>query len=214
MKQGSRIWFYLVIVVATAGLLAWGMEFYTHRLADLPVYGPKEKIGGEEKAFVIPPFELTSQDGGAFSSAVTAGKVTVTNFFFTSCPSICPRIMRNLQSVHELYRNDPDVMILSITVDPLRDTPERLLKYSENLNASTQQWRFLTGEKKGIYSLARHGYFLTASEGDGGEYDFIHSENIVLVDAIGQIRGYYNGLDAKSMNQLSEDIAKLKKDKS
>ncbi len=214
MKQGSRIWIFIGTVIVAAMLLSWGVGFYIDRIAKLPVYGPTEKVGGEEKAHVIPDFELIAQDGGAFSSAVTEGKISVVSFFFTSCPSICPRMMRNLQTVHELYRNDARVLFLSMTVDPVHDNPERLAKYATNLNANTEQWRFLTGDKKVIYGLARHGYFLTASEGNGGEQDFIHSENIALVDAIGRIRGYYNGLDEKSMRTLTEDITKLKKDKS
>jgi protein SCO1/2 len=214
MKQGTRIWIFVGTVIVCAMVLSWAVGFYTERIAKLPVYGPTEIIDGVEKTHVVPAFDLIAQDGGAFSSSITSGKISVVNFFFTSCPSVCPRMMRKLQTIHELYRNDPQVMLLSITVDPAHDDPGRLEKYARNLNANTQQWRFLTGEKKEIYLLARKGYFLTASEGNGGEQDFIHSENIVLVDTTGRIRGYYNGLDDKSMNTLSEDIAKLKKDKS
>jgi len=214
MKKGLHIWMFFGSVVVAAFLLSWGMEYYTRHIADLPVYGPVEIVDGVEQAHVIPEFKLIAQDGGTFSSAATAGKVSVVNFFFTSCPSICPKMMRNLQGVHELYRNDSGVIFLSMSVDPERDDPERLAGYARSLNANTEHWRFLTGEKKVIYGLARHAYFLTASEGDGGAQDFIHSENIVLVDRSGHIRGYYNGLDEKSMDQLSEHIAKLKTDKS
>jgi protein SCO1/2 len=149
-----------------------------------------------------------------FSSEVLKNKVVVTNFFFTSCPSVCPRMMRNLQSVHELYRDDKEVALVSITVDPKRDTPERLRKYAQALHAETERWRFLTGEKKQIYPLARHGYFISAADGGSSEHDFIHSENLVLIDRVGRIRGYYNGLDEKAVDQLVNDILKLKKERS
>jgi protein SCO1/2 len=213
MGRISRVWIYVVVLVGVASLSAWGLEYYKFRIAKLPVYGPVDRINGIETHHTIPAYYLTAQDGSSFSSESITGKIVVANFFFTSCTTICPRMMHNLQTVHEQYRNDEDVMFISTTVDPVLDTPERLSRYAEHINAR-DNWRFLTGDKPVIYELARHGYFLTASEGNGGEHDFVHSESIVLVDTRGRIRGYYNGLDEKSMKNLASDISKLKKDKS
>jgi protein SCO1/2 len=193
--------------------MALGYE-YVEQHTELPVYGPTEIVDNVVTEHTIPPYQLIAQDGGMFSSEVLKNKVVVTNFFFTSCPSVCPRMMRNLQSVHELYRDDKEVALVSITVDPKRDTPERLRKYAQALHAETERWRFLTGEKKQIYPLARHGYFISAADGGSSEHDFIHSENLVLIDRVGRIRGYYNGLDEKAVDQLVNDILKLKKERS
>jgi protein SCO1/2 len=200
-------------IVFSAGLLALGYEYLLEQ-ADLPVYGPTETVDNVVTEHTIPVFSLIAEDGGTFNSRVLKNKVVVTNFFFTSCPSVCPRMMRNLQSVHELYRDDESVSLVSITVDPQHDTPERLRKYAEALHADTDRWRFLTGEKKEIYPLARHGYYISAADGGSQEHDFIHSENLVLSDGLGRIRGYYNGLDEQAVDQLVEDILKLKKERS
>lgn len=214
MKGRMQSWWFMGAVIAGAVVLAVTVEYITRNVSDLPVYGPKTVIDGEEQDHVLPSFELIAQDGGGFSSEALAGKVCVVNFFFTSCPSICPRMMRHTQSVYELYRNDPQVVFVSFTVDPKRDDAERLARYADGLNAHVGQWKFLTGEKKTIYHIARHGVFLSTMEGNGGEHDFIHSENLVLLDGAGRIRGYYNGLDPKMPDQLTVDIAKLKKHKS
>jgi protein SCO1/2 len=211
MRLNGVHWIFVGAVVGGGFLLSQGITYYQTTIAALPVYGPMEIKNGVSIPHTIPDFILIAEDGGPFSSNVLDGKVCVVNFFFTSCPSICPKMMRNVQSVHELYRLDDDVLFLSITVDPDHDTPQRLSKYAELLNAETAQWKFLTGEKKAIYALARNAYFLSASEGDGGPHDFIHSENLALIDGKRQIRGYYNGLDKESVGQLSKDIAKLKR---
>jgi len=213
MHRKWTSWIFVAAVIGGAALLSVGYDYF-ERMSDLPVYGPKEVVNEMEVDHRIPVFELIAEDGGAFNSSVLSGKVVVTNFFFTSCPTVCPKMMRNLQTVHELYSDDAQVAFVSITVDPKRDNPERLREYADALHANTKRWRFLTGEKKGIYMLARNGYFISAGDGDGGEYDFIHSENLVLTDQTGRIRGYYNGLDEKAMDQLSSDIVKLKKERS
>ena len=212
-RRGLGTWIFVSAILVGAIGLSLGYD-YLERIGNLPVYGPKEEMDGVVVDFTVPEYRLVAQDGGVFSSNAIRGTVTVTNFFFTSCPSICPKMMRNLQSVHELYRNDPQVAFVSMTVDPERDTPERLEHYAEMLNANTKSWRFLTGEKKEIYRLARNSFFVTASAGDGGNLDFIHSENLVLTDRQGRIRGYYNGLDESAMETLSGDILKLKNERS
>lgn len=213
MKKHVRSGVFVGAVFLLAAGLAVGYE-YIERGSPLPVYGPQTGSGAAASDHVIPRFTSVSQDGGTFSSEILNGRITVVNFFFTSCPSVCPRMMRNLQSVFELYRNDPQVMFVSLTVDPKRDDPARLKRYAESLNADTGQWRFLTGEKKEIYRLARNAFFISAADGDGGDLDFIHSENLILLDRTGRIRGYYNGLDETAMDDLSRDIVKLKKERS
>jgi protein SCO1/2 len=214
MKQRKLILFVL-LVIGIPVLAFFIVRHYESGYAPLQFYGPVSSTTNDEIAYhKVPPFLFTDQDNQLISLDDTDGKVFVANFFFTSCPTICPRMTRNLQSVQELYRNDQAIMFLSFTVDPKRDTPERMRAFAEKYQANTPQWRFLTGEKKALYTLARNGFFLSASEGDGGPGDFIHSENLILVDRQNHIRGYYNGTDESAVEQLVKDITKLKRSNS
>ncbi|MCS7192915.1 MAG: SCO family protein, partial [Armatimonadetes bacterium] len=118
--------------------------------------------------------------------------------------------------VQKAFADNPDVLIVSITVDPKTDTPEVLREYRQNFNAIEGKWFFLTGEKKPIYQLARHGFKVAAAEvppqEEGGPTDFIHSDRFILVDRQGQIRGFYNGTDKKQVQKLIADIKKLLQD--
>ncbi len=114
-----------------------------------------------------------------------------------------------MRSVSVVFNNDKQVQLLSFTVDPKRDSAEKLLQYATMRNDIMTNWEFLTGDKKDIYQLARKHFFLTAAEGDGGEEDFIHSDKIVLEDAQHKIRGYYDGTSDIETQQLIHDIKKL-----
>ncbi len=206
-----KMWVFTVAVLGAAVLMSWAWELYASRVASPPVMGPVKEVNGIKTQHSIPAFRLIAQDGGAYTSKEVEGKIQVANFFFTACPVICPRMMANMQVVYDAYRKDTDVVFLSITVDPKRDDANRLNTYAQNLGAETGRWNFLTGDKQEIYKLARNGYLVAASEVTGEVPDFIHSENIVLVDGQGRIRGYYNGMERKQMDVLRRDIAKLKK---
>ena len=154
----------------------------------------------------IADFSLTNQDGETFNSKNLEGKFYVTDFFFTTCPTICPDMSSQLQRVQKKYSNLDDFLIISHTVQPEIDSPEVLKEYAELYEADTKRWIFLTGDKKTIYDLARKSYFAAVTEGDGGVDDFIHTENFVLVDKEKRIRGFYDGTSAKSVDQLIVDI--------
>jgi protein SCO1/2 len=111
-----------------------------------------------------------------------------------------------MQRIQRQFKNDDDIRLLSHTVDPERDDAERLAEYADMYEADSSKWFFVTGDKKALYHQARKGYFLNATEGDGGPEDFIHSERIVLVDKDKVIRGYYDGTDPESVNKLMVDI--------
>lgn len=206
-----KLWLFVIVVLSVPTLAFFVLQSYEKQFAALPVYGPVSEENGVAQYHQTEDFILINQDGRKTGSVNAEGKISVVNFFFTSCPTICPRMMRGMQRVQELYLNDPDILFMSLTVDPKRDTPERLKVYAQAYNAHPQQWQFLTGDKKEIYRLARKSYFLIATDGDGGKHDFIHSENLVLVDQKGRIRGYYDGTDENAVDQLVRDIAKLKK---
>jgi len=146
------------------------------------------------------------QDGKAFNQSDLEGKYYVSDFFFTTCPTICPDMSTQLKRVQEAYKADDDFMIVSHTVNPEVDSAETLKAYAELYEADPNKWVFLTGDKKIIYDLARKSYFAATTEGDGGVNDFIHTENFVLVDKEKRIRGFYDGTSEESVDQLITDI--------
>lgn len=158
----------------------------------------------------IPSFSLINQNGETINQSVVDGKVYVVDYFFTTCQSICPIMSKQLDRV---YKEQKDIMILSHTVDPETDTPAALKEYAGKFNADPKRWIFLTGDKPKLYELARTGYLLDAQEGNGGEEDFIHTQNFALIDKKGRIRGYYDGTDSSSVDQLITDIGFLLEEK-
>jgi protein SCO1/2 len=158
----------------------------------------------------IPPFSLINQNGEVVTEKAVKGKVYVVDYFFTTCQSICPIMSKQLDRV---YKEQKDVLILSHTVDPETDTPAILKEYASKFQADPKRWIFLTGGKPELYNLARTGYLLDAQEGNGGAEDFIHTQNFALIDKKGRIRGYYDGTDSSSVNELITDIDFLLEEK-
>ena len=180
----------------------------------LPVYTPvminpelvDESKRNERVKHRIADFELIDQDGNAFNQNDLEGKYYVSDFFFTTCPTICPDMSSQLQRVQAANQNNSDFLIVSHTVQPEVDSAETLKAYAELYEADPAQWVFLTGDKKMIYDLARKSYFAATTEGDGGGNEFIHTENFILVDKEKRIRGFYDGTSEESVDQLIEDI--------
>ncbi|MEC7128375.1 MAG: SCO family protein, partial [Bacteroidota bacterium] len=159
-------------------------------------------------------FNLVDQHGLEVSENVIENKVVVVDFFFVSCGSICPIMTKNLKRVHDFYKKNHNVLILSHTVWPEMDSVSVLNNYANEHDANYETWRFLTGEKKELYRLARKDYMVVPAINDpnyqhGSEADFIHTENVVLIDKKKRIRGYYDGTDENAMKKLVSDIGKL-----
>lgn len=171
-----------------------------HRL-DTTLTAGKQRI--DTIFHTIPPFKFINQKGETVTEDVVKGKVYVVEYFFTTCKSICPVMSNQLSRV---YSNHKDIMILSHTVDPETDSPEILDLYASKYNADPKRWIFLTGTKSELYKQARIGYLLDAQEGNGGPDDFIHTQNFALIDKKGRIRGFYDGTDSSSVNELITDI--------
>ena len=179
----------------------------------LEIYGPKEPVTdspGDTLYHAIAPFQLISQDSAVFTDKNLEDKIYVADFFFATCQTICPKMSMQMKRVQEAYKDDPEIILISHTVNPEKDTVNALASYAVEYGALKGKWFFLTGDKKEIYDLARHSYFLAAMPGDGGPDDFIHSEKIVLVDKDKHIRGYYNGTDYEDVNLLIDEIKVLK----
>ncbi len=215
-KKVNIIFFSLLIIIpfTVFGVMHWLDNNFTQ----LPFYGNMEKIkqaDGSEKEvpFTVPPFAFTNQDNQPVTGDFVKNKIWVADYFFTKCTSICPKLSLHLQKVQEVFNGDIDVKLVSFTVDPDRDTPGVLKNYASTYHAATSQWQFATGDKKTLYAYARKGLFIVATDGDGGADDFIHSENLVLIDKQGHIRGYYDGTSDTQVNQLIKDIQRLKKEK-
>lgn len=184
---------------------------------ELPIYHPKQinprlvdkDVWLAEGEHRISDFALIDQRGDTITRASIAGRIIVADFFFTTCPTICPKMTKNLERVQQAYTGDRRLVILSHSVTPEMDSVPVLAAYAELHGADPRQWHLLTGDRKQIYALARRSYFACLDEGDGGLQDFVHTENIVLVDTQGRLRGFYDGTNSKETDDLIRDIRKL-----
>lgn len=160
----------------------------------------------------VPQFSLTSQHDTPVNTEDLAGKVWVADLIFTTCSGPCLRMTSQMYLVQEAMQDEPNFRMVSISVDPKRDTPERLTWYAEQAHADADKWIFLTGDMASIRSLAMEGFKLAVSKGEDGQPDpnaILHSEKFVLVDQTGHIRGYYDGLDKNDLNRLIDDARAL-----
>jgi len=186
----------------------------------LPIYTPAminpdlvdESKQNVTKNHQIPAFELTNQDDNSFTEADLEDKYYVADFFFTTCPTICPDMSSQMMRVQEKFKEHENFMLVSHSVQPEVDSAEVLKEYAQRYNAIPGKWVFLTGDKKVIYDLARKAYFAAVTEGDGGPNDFIHTENFVLIDKNKRIRGFYDGTSEASVDQLITDISILQQE--
>lgn len=173
----------------------------------------------------VPPFEFENQYGLMIGNAEYKNKVYVVEFFFTSCPTICPRMNENMVKVQNEFYGNPSFGIVSISIDPERDSPEVLKAYADEKGATLKNWNFLTGDKEEIYSFSNDGFKLYAGENKDVEGGFEHSGLFALIDKDGFIRSrtvmngeienpikFYNGLDEKEIQWLKEDINLLLKE--
>ena len=166
-----------------------------------------------------PEFKLTNQDNKTITNANYNGKVYVLEFFFSKCPSICPKMNKNLVTIQNKFFGNPNFGIASITIDPQNDTPQVLKEHADLLGAKSSNWHFLTGDKKYIYELANKGFNLYAGENSKVSGGFEHSGFFALIDKQGNIRCrkdeygnptlYYEGLEAKGVQTIQQDIAIL-----
>ena len=187
----------------------------------LPVYQPAmidpklvdESIQFVKKYHTIAPFTMTNQNGQTITEKDYENKVYVADFFFTTCPSICPIMTKNMFSLQEKLKTKyPEVKLLSYSVTPEIDTIEQLKRYAVENKVDDKIWNLVTGDKKEIYILARKSYLVVQNDGNGGPHDMIHTENFVLIDKENRIRGYYDGTDINEMDRLITEIGMLKND--
>ena len=163
----------------------------------------------------VQPFSFTNQDGVAVTDKNLLNKITVVEYFFTTCKGICPKLNTNMKQVYEIYKNEPDFQILSHTCNPDTDSVSVLKHYSDSLQVNTQKWIFLTGRKDSLYQMARGSYLLDDPKNNVEKIEdqFIHTQFFALVDRQGKVRGkIYDGLKVLEVEQLKQDISKLLKE--
>lgn len=188
------------------------------RVASLPYYKEAsftphwlEKGSDAQKAFhTIPAFSLLNQEGETVTEETFKDKIYITDFFFTTCPGICPKMTANMDVLQQEFKNDEEVLLLSHSVTPQIDSVSVLKEYATAKGIISNKWHLVTGDRSQIYDLGRNHYFV---EEDLGEYktndDFLHTENFVLIDKNRQIRGIYNGLNKTAIQQLIADVKTL-----
>jgi protein SCO1/2 len=157
-------------------------------------------------------FKFQNQEGKEITDKTVEGKVYVADFFFTACPSICPKVKSEMIRVYSKYRKNNDFLMLSYSIDPKRDTVGRLAWYANKLNIKQGNWHLLTGKYEKMTSMAAQ-YLLSAQEDPGAPGGFDHSGSIALIDRKRRIRGFYDGTDPKKVDLLIKDIAILLKEK-
>ena len=168
-----------------------------------------ESVRKIDKLHRVGSFNLTNQDGYTITESNYEGKIYVTDFFFVTCPTICPKMTKQMNRVYDEFKDNPDISFLSHTVMPEADSVSVLNKYAKDLGVSSDRWNFVTGDKKQIYNLARKTYFAAITEGDGGINDFVHTENFVLVDKEKRLRGFYDGTSKEDVDRLIIEINAL-----
>lgn len=194
--------FSLVIFIAAG--ISWFVFLALGGKKDLPVLGEAGHRAGA--------FSFVNQDGERITEKSVQRKVTIAEYFFTSCPSICPVMNANLKEVYEKFKNNPDFVILSHTVDPERDSVPVMKTYAKKFDAQAPAWEFLTGSKKALYASAYQDYLLAAA--DSGTDQFIHTQYVALLDKNRRIRGFYDMTNKENLLKLTGDIQQLLKDDS
>ncbi|WP_228237945.1 SCO family protein [Allomuricauda sp. M10] len=183
----------------------------------LPIYQPNmvdqslvdSTLFYKKKYHTISDFALLNQNGDTITQENYKDKIYVADFFFTTCPTICPIMTKNMAEIQDAILDDPNIMLLSHSVTPVIDSVPQLKKYALEKGVVDSKWNLVTGDKKQIYELARKSYLAVKTDGDGGPYDMIHTENFILVDKEKRIRGFYDGTNREEISKLLEDIKTL-----
>ncbi len=204
--RGNYYWLLLILPLV---FVAWYFINKNEQkpIRTLPYFGQKnsEKTG-DTTFHTVKPFSFVNQYNEKVTEETVKNKIYVTDFFFTTCQSICPVMSTELERVYKQFSNRKDVLILSHTVMPEEDSVNVLMDYAKLHDVKDKQWLFLTGDKKQLYDMARKGYLLNSEIGNGDEEDFIHTQNFALIDKERHLRGFYDGTDSIEVTRLIADI--------
>lgn len=213
----SKFKFFGIVLFCLSAVIIYLFYNALQPKVTLPIYQPSRvnpelvdaSIQYVKKYHTIADFSLINQNGETITQEDYANKIYIADFFFTTCPTICPVMTKNMVVIQNRLKND-DVMLLSHSVTPEIDSVAQLKKYAVEKGIDDTKWNLVTGDKKQIYELARKSYMAVKTDGDGGPYDMIHTENFVLVDKKRQVRGYYDGTKTEAIDQLMKDLKLLK----
>lgn len=218
MKQVLLRFLLLFLLVGGGAAIVYSVLYYE---PDLPIYNPSdinpELVDKSKRGIIkdhqIGDFKLTNQLGETVTPENFNNKIYVACFMFTTCEGICPAMTGNLAGVYKEFLEDEEVLFLSHSVTPEKDSVPVLKAFAEKFGIEKHnKWHFTTGPRKHIYELARMQYFAATDSGDGGPNDFVHTENLVLVDKKKRLRGFYDGTDYDAIDKLKLDIKRLKEE--
>ncbi len=179
----------------------------------LPILGEREFINGDSVYHTIPDFSFVNQDNQTITNKNYEGKIYVADFFFTTCPTICPIMKKQMLRVYEKFKENPKVGILSHSIDPRHDSVQVLKEYAARLGVKSKMWNFVTGEKTKIYKIGEKSYYVTAGEDSTAAGGIIHSGAFILVDTKRRVRGVYDGTKETDVTKLLKDMDVLLNEK-
>ncbi|HOZ87749.1 MAG TPA: SCO family protein [Bacteroidia bacterium] len=207
-------YYWLLLLIPLTFLLWFFISKKENKPArQLAYFGPRRGLKVNDTTYhFVPAFQFTDQYNETVTEQTVNDKIYVTEYFFTTCQSICPVMNNYLEKIYVEFKNSPEFLILSHTVDPETDSVSVLMDYAKQQGVTDKKWLFLTGTKQDLYNLARKGYLLNAEEGNGGPDDFIHTQNFALIDKERHIRGFYDGTDSVEINRLIQEIKILQKE--
>jgi protein SCO1/2 len=203
----------LILILLVPSLAYLVLTTGKHNIKKLQYFGPKSlAANGKDTIYhTIPAFSLIDQDGNPFGDKDLNNKIYVANFFFTSCPTICPKmqtLMKKIQDTDD-FKKLNDFKLVSFTVDPDNDTPEKLKEFSNLIKAEKNRWHFLTGNRDSIYDLAYKGFMVNAMEDKKADGGFLHSDIMLLIDKEKRVRGIYEGTSYKDVKRLIDEAKVL-----
>lgn len=201
----------LIYILILTILISFGIGCGETKPATLPILGKKKIVDGKELNHIIPDWKFMDQDSNMVTNKNLSDVVYVTDVFFRSCPTICPKVMKEMKRIYLEFEDNPQVKLVSFTIDPERDSPALLKKYASNLQVDTKKWWFLHGEKEETYDLALD-YFNTAYEDSDVPGGFNHSGKLILTDKNGHIRSFSEGTDPNETPKMIRDIKILLKE--
>jgi len=216
----SKYKFFAVVMLVLSVIIITAIYSILNPKPKLPVYQPN-MVNAElvdstkqhiKKYHTIADFALLNQNGETVTQKDYENKIYIADFFFTTCPTICPIMTDNMVKLQEILKDQNDVLLLSHTVTPEIDSVQVLKAYAEKKGVVDTKWNLVTGDKRQIYDLARKSYLVAKYEPFDGEYDMIHTENFVLVDTKRRIRGFYDGTNWEEMELLLKDLEILKQE--
>lgn len=200
----------LFSILLLPSLLYLWLNTGQNNFTPLPIMGPREAVSLDGKVdtlyHTIPAFSFTNQYGETISNTDMKGKIYVADFFFTRCPTICPKMATHMLQIQKRFGDRDDFRLLSYTIDPENDDVEHLHAYAEKVHAKKGFWHLVTGEKDSIYQIAQKGYFASAMEDKAAPGGYLHSGQFILIDKKGRIRGLFDGTSTSDVNDLYDAI--------